>query len=49
MKAPGRQELLKLLARGAKGWASPREILTEILVKAHPVQQRLCQLIKDTE
>ena len=49
MKAPGRQELLKLLARGAKGWASPREILTEILVNAHPVQQRLCQLIKDTE
>ena len=49
MKAPGRQELLKLLARGAKGWASPREILTEILVNAHPIQQRLCQLIKDTE
>ena len=37
IKSPGRHEIIKTLGEAAKGEASPREVLRDVLSKAHPV------------
>ena len=46
IKTQEKHELLQKLGQGARGVASPMEILREILQNAYPVQERLCHLLR---
>ena len=48
LKSPGRHEIKKTLGEAAKGESSPREVLRDILSKAHPVHEMLTKLLRQT-